>query len=324
MKTSFDFREYGVELNYSHLLLLLVYLWTYGFPSFGSSKRKRGISVESNGTAAPGSPNKRESRGRGRSQRVDETSSINVKAEATQEEQDRFLIGCKNNTRKAEASLRKYLLWRRKYLRALQEVPGDQQSQLSLETDQECWQIACRTSLQLAGLDVSTRLPQIIQVHNDCRGKNATPTRCFQILPGMMAGVKDLSVFSTAVAIYFDRKLSRSSREKVTVVIDVRGGKGWANPHVRQLVPCIQKTIVLLLTMFPERLSKAVVYPIPSSYMWVWRLLRRCIDPTTREKILIVAGAATIVAPPPSKELSLHLGVKTTEAMEKYRISCFS
>jgi hypothetical protein len=115
-------------------------------------------------------------------------------------------------------------------------------------------------------------------------------TRILHILPFRL----DLSIataptYSLAAALYLDRRLSRSTTEKITLFCDVRGGRGWANPTPWSTLPFIQSTASLLGSHYPERLERLVLYPMPMSAIWVWSAAKKCLDPNTSSKVVVVS-----------------------------------
>ena len=188
------------------------------------------------------------------------------------------------------------------------------------------WEVAVSKALSLCNEKINstatdTNLPQVATMLNavDVDGR-----RILHITPGKIdERLASLQAYSLAIALYIDQQLDRDSLEKVTVTIDVRGGTGWRSLHATQLVPFIQHTSTLLLAQFPERLARSVVYPIPSTFTWIWRLVRRCIDPLTRDKICLLTGPATIASPPPWQAMEAYLGKGVVETLERDRLASF-
>lgn len=72
-----------------------------------------------------------------------------------------------------------------------------------------------------------------------------------------------MEVYISAVAAYIDASLERTSDEKLTVVIDSRGGRGWANPKPWTMLPFIRASSRILSDNFPERCGRALHPPPP-------------------------------------------------------------
>ena len=135
-----------------------------------------------------------------------------------------------------------------------------------------------------------------------------------------LAAVK---TYALTVALYVDKRLDRHSTERVTVVIDARGGHGWRNLNAAQLLPFIQHLSALMLALFPQRLHAAIVFPIPSRFYWVWRLVRRCLDERTEAKIQPLEGPSTIDSPPPMAQMAVLLGAENAAFLEDFRKAGF-
>jgi hypothetical protein len=67
--------------------------------------------------------------------------------------------------------------------------------------------------------------------------------------------------YATALAALLDSRLPREGHERVTMLIDVRGGHGWPNPRPSMAV--VRALQGVLRAHFPERLHLLVVYPMP-------------------------------------------------------------
>jgi hypothetical protein len=248
--------------------------------------------------------------------------------EATAAERLRFLIAKKGNVRTAEISLNAYLQWRSDHQHT-QKHGEPALLDMELYTDDNDWNdwnIAAAAACKAKKETCRTPLPRIARLHK-IEGNDICDRwghRVLHIIPGQMDDrLVSLTTYATAVALYIDRKLARETPERVSVVIDVRGGIGWRNLHVSKLLPFIQATTKLLLTMFPERLQRAVVYPLPPAFGWIWSVSKRCIDPLTADKICLLTGPATIVSPPPVPQMVEYLDVNIVALLEKERIAAF-
>ena len=131
------------------------------------------------------------------------------------------------------------------------------------------------------------------------------------------------STYTLAVAIYFDRLFDREKCEKVTICIDTRAGKGWPNTHAVRLIPFLKHSLKVLLDLFPLRLHKVLVYPVPSSFLCIWKTISKCMDPLTAKSVFVLQGVCKINAPLPVEKLSDHLGVEQLEHLEASRIASF-
>jgi hypothetical protein len=261
--------------------------------------------------------------------------------DSTIAERRRFLLACNNNVQKASNRLNFYIEWRCRYLHVQEE--NDIRIQRTNDYDYDTWVESCMIARVINEEPVlNIVLPRVIRTYLPdqmfCR-KNIVTTspastesyvtdndgsRIFHIVPAMMDDrLAKQSTYTGAVAIYLDKMVSRESMEKVTICMDVRAGRGWPNIHAVRLVPFMKNSLKLLLPLFPERLYKCVVYPLPSAFFYLWTMMSKCIDPDTRDKIRVVPGKCTIESPPPTDKLIVHLGEEQAYLLEKSRVESF-
>jgi hypothetical protein len=245
---------------------------------------------------------------------------------ATKAELVRFLTSKKGNVEAATNTLKVYLEWRNAHAHiSTAGEPALLDMDIFADDDWNQWNIAAAAAIKAAGKEPCI-LPRIARLHqlSDKDIVDKQGHRVLHIIPGQMnEQITSLTVYAVAVALYIDRKLPRDSNEKVSVVIDVRGGVGWRNLHASKLLPFIQTTTKLLLAMFPERLSRAIVYPLPPAFGWIWKLSKRCIDPLTADKICILTGPAMIISPPPVTKLCEYMNAETVALLESQRVASF-
>eukprot|EP00578_Thalassiosira_sp_NH16_P003905 CAMPEP_0181131170 /NCGR_PEP_ID=MMETSP1071-20121207/30280_1 /TAXON_ID=35127 /ORGANISM="Thalassiosira sp., Strain NH16" /LENGTH=628 /DNA_ID=CAMNT_0023217341 /DNA_START=31 /DNA_END=1917 /DNA_ORIENTATION=- len=245
---------------------------------------------------------------------------------ATYAECKRFLACVKYEEEAASKRIDNFLKWRADCgLKPTTEAGGNGTlpnsrngrifDQTFVKKDEEDWDAAAKMAISIitkshvtTGL---TKLPQIIcsyeeQVEDGLSTNNRantneelslSPPRCkdgtriFHILSARL----DLSIataytYSLATALYLDRCFSRSTTERVSLICDVRGGRGWANPTPWSMLPFIQSTALLLGSHYPERLERLVLFPMPKSAIWVWSAAQKCLDTNTSSKVVIVSS----------------------------------
>jgi hypothetical protein len=88
-------------------------------------------------------------------------------------------------------------------------------------------------------------------------------------------------------------------------------------------VPFMQQTTTLLLALFPERLHKCLLYPVPPSFLWVWNTISKVVDPLTREKICLMSGPNRIVSRPPFEQMFDHMDEDAAHHLEGSRVADF-
>lgn len=133
----------------------------------------------------------------------------------------------------------------------------------------------------------------------------------------------DTSTYALALALFIDRVLDRKSTEKATLVIDVRAGYGWANISAIKLVPFIQSVIRMLCDLFPNRLEKCIVFPIPKAANVLWKASKKFVDKETVNRICLVSGPASKKSKVPTK-LGRYLDHELITKLEDKRTSCFT
>ena len=285
----------------------------------------------------------------------DEAYLIAQVPESTEAERWRFWTAKNRHRVTAARALRIYTDWRIEHEQVLAKTT--KKSSISTRTsstattdgptltaDELAWQEASFIALAVHQEKRTTSLPKIAHLHvlqtssqHDSDSSTQEPNnnnidyrrdlqgrRLLHFLPGRMDDrLASTVTYATAVALYVDRCLSRETTECVTVVIDARGGHGWRNLNAAQLLPFIQLLSRLMLTMFPQRLGRALVFPIPPRFFWVWRMARQCIDPATREKIKPLTGPSMIDSPPPLEQMAEYIGVDNAQYLESFRRSEF-
>ena len=144
-----------------------------------------------------------------------------------------------------------------------------------------------------------------------------------QLLPARIdPKLASTSVYALALAIYLDHVLDRSSTEKATLVIDVRSGHGWANIKAVNLLKFIQSTVRYLVDLFPCRLERCIVFPVPKVANVLWNGVHPFLGKETATKVCLVSGPAGRNDKVPTK-LSQHLDKELIVQFEDRRKSCF-
>lgn len=244
--------------------------------------------------------------------------------DATATERRRFLTARSRDVPATIKSLNHYLDWVRQH----EEVArtNDITRITSDDPDHDIWIEVCRIAIKTTGEACEQPLPRVIRTHQ-LDGKavvDATHRRIVHIIPAQMDDtLVSGSTYALATALYIDKLLDRAGDERITVCMDVRAGRGWPNVHVMRQIPFMQQTTILLLSLFPERLNKCLLYPVPPSFLWIWNVVKNCIDPLTRDKIILLAGPNKIEAPPPYDEMAEHMDEKIAKYLEHARVSKF-
>jgi hypothetical protein len=233
---------------------------------------------------------------------------------STPEERQRFVSSALGNTTNAIKKLKYYLDWRNKYCK-----------EESTDTDM-MWVWSCQRAIQLSNdetASIDTKLPCVLFIH-DYIDANSTTKRCAQVLPARVdTNLANATTYALALAIYLDQTLNRNSFEKLTLAVDVRAGKGWANISAFKLLPFIQGVTKLLIDLHPERLERCIIFPVPGIAVGIWRAVKPFLDKETSGRVFIVAGPAGLEDELPKKVPDV-LGSELVEKSEKTRIDCQS
>jgi hypothetical protein len=140
-----------------------------------------------------------------------------------------------------------------------------------------------------------------------------------RINPGLAAAATYANVF----AIYLDHNFDRSSTEKVTILVDVRAGEGWANTHVLAMMKVLSNIIKVFEYNFPERVEKFVVFPVPWIARGIFNAIKLLFDSNTANKIVLVTGPDGVDAPVPKEDIEEHIEGKVIDQTEQARLSYF-
>lgn len=267
--------------------------------------------------------------------------------DATKEECTRFLEAKHLNYDLALEQLTSYLKWRKELsldeesISTISPTKSDEFDFESCATSEQTvdeldWHHATDKAIQYlksVGKDTTRNgepleLPQLARIVT-CPGsdehlKCSNNDRILHLLMAQMdPHIASDMTFALTIAFYLDRKLSRNSMEKMTIVLDVRAGHGWANPRPNQLIPFIRHINHIMERNFPERLSKLILFPMPSIATAIWKIIRAFLDPNTARKIAVISGSSSEKALPPYKVLEKHLDRKAIDRMEELRLNSF-
>lgn len=144
------------------------------------------------------------------------------------------------------------------------------------------------------------------------------------LLPAMLdTDLASPSAYALATAMYCDAALDRSDARRVTLVVDVRPGKGWANPAPTKVVPYLQKLSKIGSNMFPGRLARAVAVPVPAVCVGLWNMFRPLLDKRHAARVCLVGGPAGYKSPLPPEDMTEYFPMETIEALEDCRRANF-
>ena len=246
---------------------------------------------------------------------------------STAAERKRFLRARNGNLPAATKMLRHYLQWHQKNIDIAME--NNITRPVSDDGDMDMWNEACQVAMTATGETGNGPLPRVIRTHLQSTNPSKPLVdkdgyRLVQIMPAQMdMTLAKSSTYALAVALYLNRQLDREAEERIVVCMDVRAGKGWPNTHAVRLVPFMKQTTTLLLSLFPERLHRCLLYPVPQSFTWMWNRIAKVVDPLTREKIMLLSGPSKIMSPPPFEKMYKCMGKDAAQQLEHARVTAF-
>lgn len=171
-------------------------------------------------------------------------------------------------------------------------------------------------------------LPRVLyshKVHDRCPISDKHGNHVLQVLPArtdLRAASTD--TYTTAFLLYLDYHLDRTSSHKLTLLMDVRPGRGWSNPPALQLVGFIRHIATVLHEYYPDRLYRCVIYPVPRPAVYVWNImLAPFLHPLIRQLIVLVPGAAGLQSPTPRSKLLEYVDASSLDVMEQTRLDAF-
>ena len=248
---------------------------------------------------------------------------------STEAECTRFVTASRNDTKRAKAKLDSYLQWHQDHTALVHLLDPNILLSNCKDDDwtiasQVAKMVACKQKSSTPLTTASATVARIARMYcNNVSGDSICDReghRILHIMPGRMdSTLVQPCTYALALALYIDRKLDRSSEETITVLIDVRGRKGWQNRHPCRQLSFIQSVTKLLLAMFPERLHRCLVFPVPTSGMWIWNLCKGWIDPSTVSKIHLLEGEARIFSPPPFGQMEVFMTPEIAQWLEDQR-----
>jgi hypothetical protein len=255
----------------------------------------------------------------------DDAALANACPDATPSERQRFFNARQRNMPAATKTLTHYLNWTMKH----EDVAREHCSMIKStgDRDLDIWTEVCAVAMKASGeVGDVVALPRVIRTHH-IDGKSAGDlqgNRIFHIIPAQLDDtLANASTYALATALFIDKQLDRHGTERISVCMDVRAGKGWPNIHAMRQVPFMQQTTTLLLSLFPERLHKCLLYPVPSSFLWIWKMVSKVLEPVTRDKVCLLSGANKIAAIPPFEQMYEHMEKDVAHLLENSRVAAF-
>lgn len=253
--------------------------------------------------------------------------------DATEAEVARFVRARKGDLAAGAEQLRHYVDWHKQHdgVASTSMVLDNKKADAEESRSSYDWRMSCRIAQVIernAHIETAAELPCVVFLdddNDDTAMRSLDGTRICHHLPARIdTNLATGQVYAQALAIYLDRRLSRHAEEKFDVFIDTRPGEGWGNISAYNLVPFIRHASKLLNDLHPERLHRAVVYPVPSVCAFIWnRLVKPWMDPVTADKIVLIAGSARVRSKLP-KSMRRIANDTTLAKMERRRMELFA
>lgn len=235
---------------------------------------------------------------------------------ATRAECQRFWLFHRGNSKVVRENIKGYLQWRKIHnlvdertgpwaLSALEHRRKDR------EDWEQAWEMTWKHAAKQEGLfpddaaspgAAATRkqkndpvlypktiIPQYIFCHRQGRNRPGI----FQVVAAQM----DIHAASPehhtlAVALYFDRKVSRqNATHQCNLWLDVRGAPGWANPSPLQMFPIVCTFAHHLLRLHPERLNQLVIFPLPGWAVTIFKMIRKVLPTVVQDRMVFISGS---------------------------------
>lgn len=175
-----------------------------------------------------------------------------------------------------------------------------------------------------------TELPQVVFCHKGPEGyfRDKDGVRILHVLSARLdPTLADAQLYTNAMALYLDQLFDRHKQEeeRVTILLDVRPGQGWKNPPALELVGLIRHAATRLHDLYPDRLHKCILYPIPRPAIFIWKMVQIFLDASVREAVCLIPGDAySTKAPLPRKHLLDHVDEACLDFCEKTRLDTFA
>lgn len=116
--------------------------------------------------------------------------------------------------------------------------------------------------------------------------------------------------YTEVFSLFIDQHFKRDDNEEVTVFLDCRPGPGWPNVPALGLVGFIRAVVHQLYALFPQRMRRCIIYPVPRAALYLWRLLSAFLDPELRDLMILIPGP---------KAMSKYIDDDTFAEIEKVR-----
>ena len=111
----------------------------------------------------------------------------------------------------------------------------------------------------------------------------------------------DKGAYVAQMCLLMDQVLLQDSDRRIVVLVDARAGSGpgWHNKPATAAMPFFRALASLIPDMYPERLRRIIIYPLPGWATTLVKMVRSMLDPVTKAKIKVIKGNDSKDAPCP-------------------------
>ena len=155
--------------------------------------------------------------------------------------------------------------------------------------------------------DLAKSLLQFIFLHESEDGKpikDKHGNSILHVMPAMInRKVGSAELYGLAVSLYLDRQFDRNSDEKMTVMLDSRGGEGWPNPSFVLMANFVRKLSHIVQANNPHRFQTFLIAPVPWFALSVWNAIKRVFRYGIMDTFVLIKGPGGKDVPLPRETL---------------------
>ena len=134
-------------------------------------------------------------------------------------------------------------------------------------------------------------------------------------------------LYTKEITSYLDQVLQNDPTQKVTVLLDVRPGRGWPNAPAPQLMGLIRHFVTNIYTQYPDALHKFILFPIPRAAIMLYKVAIKPLlmgHPQLKEVMELVPGPGLgMNSPAPLDKLAAFVSPDNLKFMEDHRLKSF-
>jgi hypothetical protein len=171
--------------------------------------------------------------------------------------------------------------------------PNSLEEAAQLYKDEVAWKSADGSPENLAAAAAS--IPsQFVRAH----GTAIDGSKVILVQGALYDSSIDLDKYVLACSHVLDQIVRPDSDDLITLLIDTRPVAGWPNPPATTMFPFFKKAASLSSSRPAQsgQIKRVILYALPGIVQYVWTVASALFDQTTRDKFVILSGAAGIGA----------------------------